>query len=185
MTAPEIEQLEARMTKALDALRRDLHTLRTGRANPGMLDGVQVEMYGSTMPLNQLCTVTAPEPRLLVLTPWDKGALQAIEKALLKSDLGLTPNSDGQVIRLNIPQLTEERRKELIKHLHKRTEEARVEIRHHRREFNDTFKKKRAAHEIGEDEEKRMEEMAQKSTDKFIAEIDKIQGLKEAELMEV
>jgi len=180
-----LEEAEAKMKKAIEALRHELAGLRTGRANPALLDKIQVQYYGSTLPVNQVATISVPEPRLLVIAPWDKGALPAIERAIIKSDLGLNPTNDGNVIRLAIPYLTEERRKELIKVLKKYTEESKVAIRNIRREANEELKALEKDHDISEDECKRAQEQVQKLTDKFIAEVDTIEKAKEAELLEV
>ncbi|MEK0316007.1 ribosome recycling factor [Cohnella sp. 56] len=175
---------EERMEKALGALRRDLSTLRAGRASSAMLDRVQAEYYGALTPVNQLGTINTPDSRTLIIQPWDKSALAAIEKAILKSDVGLTPANDGTIIRLNIPPLTEERRAELVKSTKKFGEEAKVAIRNIRRDANDDIKKKEKG-EISEDESRRHQEDIQKSTDRFIAEVDKILAAKEKEIMEV
>jgi ribosome recycling factor len=173
------------MVKAVESAAHDFTTIRTGRANPLLLDKVVVEVYGSTMPINQLANVSVPEPRQLMIAPWDRNMLSHIEKAILKSDIGLTPNSDGNVIRLNIPQLTEERRKEFIKLLHKKTEEHRVAIRNIRRDANDELKHLEKDGHASEDEIKRTQEQIQKKTDKHIEEIDRLTKVKEAELLEV
>ena len=175
---------EERMDTPLGALRRDLSTLRAGRATPAMLDRVQVEYYGAMTPINQLANINTPDSRTLIIQPWDKTSLGAIEKAILKSDLGLTPSNDGSIIRLGIPPLTEERRAELVKATKKFGEEAKVAIRNIRRDANDDIKKLEKT-DISEDESRRHQEDIQKSTDKFIAEVDKILAVKEKEIMEV
>ena len=175
---------EERMEKALGALKRDLVTLRAGRASAAMLDRVQADYYGSLTPINQMGAINTPDTRTLTITPWDKTALSAIEKAILKSDLGLTPANDGSIIRLNIPPLTEERRAELAKSTKKFGEEAKVAIRNIRRDANDEIKKKEKG-EISEDESRRHQDDVQKLTDKFVAEVDKILVAKEKEIMEV
>jgi len=175
---------EERMEKALGALKRDLVTLRAGRASAAMLDRVQADYYGSLTPINQMGAINTPDTRTLTITPWDKTALSAIEKAIQKSDLGLTPANDGSIIRLNIPPLTEERRAELAKSTKKFGEEAKVAIRNIRRDANDEIKKKEKG-EISEDESRRHQEDVQKLTDKFVAEVDKILAAKEKEIMEV
>jgi len=180
-----IKDAEARMVKAVEAAQHDFATIRTGRANPGILEKVSVEYYGSTMSITQLGAVTVPEPRLLMVSPWDKNAISAIEKAIMNSDLGLTPSSDGNVIRMQIPYLTEERRRDLIKSLHKKTEDHRIAVRNIRRDVNEKLKTSEKNHEIGEDESKRAQEQTQKLTDKYIEQMDKLQSAKEAELMEV
>lgn len=172
------------MEKALAALRRDLSTLRAGRASAAMLDRVQAEYYGALTPVNQLGTINTPDSRTLIIQPWDKSALAAIEKAILKSDVGLTPANDGTIIRLNIPPLTEERRADLAKSTKKFGEEAKVAIRNIRRDANDDIKKKEKG-EISEDESRRHQDDIQKSTDRFVAEVDKILAAKEKEIMEV
>jgi len=180
-----MNETERKMKKAVEAAQQDYTTIRTGRANPVLLEKVTVDIYGSAMPINQLATVSVPEPRQLVIAPWDKSAIPAIERAIQKSDLGLTPSSDGNVVRLNIPHLTEERRKEMIKLLHKKAEEHRVAVRNVRREANEDLKKLEKAHEASEDDVRRATEQVQKMTDKYIEQIDEITRIKEAELMEV
>ncbi|WP_243236932.1 ribosome recycling factor [Heliobacterium chlorum] len=173
------------MKKSIEALRKEYQSIRAGRANPAILDKVMVEYYGVPTPLNQVGNISAPEPRLLMIQPWEKSLLSAIEKAILKSDLGLTPSNDGSVIRLIIPQLTQERRNELVKQVKKRAEEYRVILRNHRREANDDIKALQKDHMISEDEAKRAQDEVQKLTDKFIKEIDQVAERKEAEIMEV
>jgi ribosome recycling factor len=174
-----------RMAKAIEALKRDLATVRTGRANPALVEHVRVDYYGTPTPLKQLASVSAPEARLLTIQPWDKGSLPAIEKAIQKSDLGLNPSSDGNVIRLAIPPLTEERRKELVKVVHKKIEEGRVEIRNIRRDAHEMLRDFKKEKEISEDQEFNAQEDLQKVTDRFIADAEKIGQEKEAELLEV
>lgn len=184
-----IEQLfhetEEKMKKAIEAMRKDLATLRAGRANPSLLDKVQVDYYGTLTPINQLAGISAPEPRLLVIQPWDKTVIPAVEKSILKSDLGLNPSNDGNVIRLAIPQLTQERRQELVKVVKKKAEEFKVVVRNARREANDLVKSLEKAGDVSEDEAKRSQEQIQKFTDSYIEQIDKILDTKEAEIMEV
>jgi ribosome recycling factor len=180
-----LRDTEEKMQKALEATRRDLSTIRTGRANPAILDRVEVEYYGSRLPLTQVATVSAPEPRMLVIAPWDKGALGPIERSLQKSDLGLTPNNDGNVIRLIIPQLTEERRREMTKMVHRKIEDGKVSVRNVRREAIEDLRALKKAGDAAEDEEKRTEEQVQKITDKYIYELDVAKTAKDAELMEV
>lgn len=175
---------EERMEKALGALKRDLSTLRAGRASGAMLERVQADYYGTPTPVNQLGSINTPDSRTLIIQPWDKSALAAIEKAILKSDLGLTPANDGSIIRINIPPLTEERRAELAKSTKKFGEEAKVAIRNIRRDANDDIKKKEKG-EISEDESRRHQEDVQKMTDRYVAEVDKILAAKEKEIMEV
>lgn len=185
MTAETIKDSERRMQKAVEAAQHDFATIRTGRANPLILEGINVDYYGTPTPLNQLAGISAPEPRMLMVTPWDRGVIDAICKAIQASDLGLTPQSDGNVIRLNIPYLTEERRKDLIKQLHKKSEEHKVAIRNIRRDANEQIKNQKNKSEISEDDMKREQEEVQKLTDKYIAEVDKLTQAKEAELREV
>ena len=173
------------MTKAVEAARHDYTTIRTGRANPALLERVTVDYYGTQMPVNQVATISVPEPRQLLIAPWDKSAIPLIERAILKSDIGLTPSTDGAGIRLNIPQLTEERRKEFIKTLHKKAEEHRVAVRNIRRDANEELKRLEKAGEASEDEARRAQEQIQKLTDKYIEQIDTVTKAKEAELMEV
>lgn len=175
---------EDRMEKALSALKKELATLRAGRATPALLDRVQAEYYGTLTPINQMASITTPDPRTLVIQPWDKSSLAAIEKAILKSELGLNPANDGNVIRIVIPPLTEERRAELVKMTKKYGEEAKVAVRNIRRDANEEIKKMEK-NGISEDESRRHQEDIQKFTDKYIAEIDKILAAKEKEIMEV
>lgn len=175
---------EERMEKAIQALKRDLATLRAGRANPSLLDRVQVDYYGSMTPVNQLANINTPDSRTLMIQPWDKSSLAEIERAIMKSDLGLTPANDGTSIRLSIPALTEERRVELVKLTKKFGEEGKVAIRNIRRDANDDIKKLEKS-DISEDESRRHQEDIQKTTDKYIAEVEKVLAAKEKEIMEV
>jgi ribosome recycling factor len=175
---------EDRMDKAIGALKRDLSTLRAGRATPSLLDKVQVEYYGAMTPVNQLANLSVPDSRTLLIQPWDKSSMSAIEKAIMKSDLGLTPSNDGTVIRIVIPALTEERRTDLVKTTKKYGEEAKVAIRNIRRDANDEIKKLEKSG-VSEDESRRHQEDIQKFTDKFIAEVEKVLAAKEKEIMEV
>lgn len=175
---------EERMDKAIQALKRELSTLRAGRATPSLLDRIQVDYYGSPTPINQLANINTPDSRTLMIQPWDKSSLSEIERAIQKSDLGLTPANDGTTIRLSIPALTEERRVELVKMTKKFGEEAKVAIRNIRRDANDDIKKLEKT-DISEDESRRHQEDIQKTTDKFIAEVDKVLAAKEKEIMEV
>lgn len=175
---------EERMEKALGALRRDLSTLRAGRASPAILDRVQAEYYGTPTPVNQLGSITTPDSRTLIIQPWDKSALAAIEKAILKSDVGLTPANDGSIIRLVVPPLTEERRVDLVKSTKKFGEEAKVAIRNIRRDANDDIKKLEKG-DLSEDESRRHQDDVQKLTDRYVAEVDKILAAKEKEIMDV
>ncbi|CAG7602692.1 Ribosome-recycling factor [Paenibacillus solanacearum] len=175
---------EERMDKAIGSLKRELATLRAGRATPALLDRVQVEYYGSMTPVNQLANINTPDSRTLMIQPWDKSSVSAIEKAIMKSDLGLTPSNDGSSIRIVIPALTEERRSELVKMTKKFGEEAKVAIRNIRRDANDEIKKLEK-NGISEDESRRHQEDIQKFTDKYIAEVDKVLQAKEKEITEV
>jgi ribosome recycling factor len=175
---------EERMEKAIAALKKELAGLRAGRATPALLDRVQVEYYGAMTPVNQLASINVTDSRTLMIQPWDKSAIGAIEKAILKSDLGLTPANDGSAIRITLPALTEERRAELVKTTKKYGEEAKVAIRNIRRDANDEIKKLEKDH-ISEDESKRHQDDIQKLTDRYVAEVDKILSAKEKEIMEV
>ena len=185
MSSEVIEQLKEKMGSSIDALKRELVKIRTGRASLSILDGIAVDAYGSMMPLNQVGTLTIPESRLIAIQPWDPQMLPLIEKAILSSDIGLTPANDGKVIRLPIPQLTEERRKDLVKQVKKISEEFRVAVRNVRREANDQLKAMKKDKEISEDDMFRLQDEAQKETDKFIKQIDEIAAGKEKEVMEV
>lgn len=175
---------EERMEKAVGALRRELASLRAGRASVSLLDRVQVEYYGAMTPVNQLANISTPDARTLIIQPWDKSSIGAIEKAILKSDLGLTPSNDGTVIRITIPALTEERRNELVKMTKKYGEEAKVAVRNIRRDANDDIKKLEKG-TISEDESRGHQEEIQKLTDKFTAEVDKVLAAKEKEILDV
>jgi ribosome recycling factor len=173
------------MQKSIHALTDDLLTIRTGRANPGLVEKLHVEYYGSPTPLQQLASISVPEPRQLLIKPFDKSTIKAIEKAIMASDLGLTPNNDGLVIRLNLPILTEERRRDLVKHVHHRLEEARVALRNIRRDSMKDIKDFESEKMISEDDRRHGEDEIQKLTDRFMADIDKIGRAKEQEIMEV
>ncbi len=179
------KKVEEKMQKTISVFKDELKAIRAGRANPALLDRVVVEYYGTPTPLKQIANVSAPEPRSLLIQPWDSNAISDIEKAILKSDLGLNPSNDGKVIRLSIPQLTEERRKDIIKLLKKVTENAKIAIRNERREANDILKKMEKTSEITEDDLKQSEGEVQKLTDKYVEEIDKLREKKEEEIMEV
>jgi ribosome recycling factor len=181
----DINELKRRMQGATQSLKHELGGLRTGRAAASMLEPVQVEAYGSHMPLNQLATVSVPEPRLLSVQVWDKSMVKAVEKAIVDSNLGLSPATEGQVLRLRIPELNEERRKELVKVAHKYAEAAKVAVRHVRRDGLDVLKKLEKGSEISEDDEKRMAADVQKATDSVIAEIDQMLAGKEKEILTV
>lgn len=185
MSSDVIEQVQEKMEASIDALKRELVKIRTGRASLSLLDGISVDAYGSMMPLNQVGTLTIPESRMIAIQPWDPQMLPLIEKAIHSSDLGLTPANDGKVIRLSIPQLTEERRKELVKQVKKIAEDFKVAVRNVRREANDQLKKMKKDKEISEDDMFRFQEEAQKETDNFIKQIDEIAAGKEKEVMEV
>ena len=185
MSSEVIMEMAEKMENSLGAFKSELSKIRTGRASLSLLDGIKVEAYGSPMPLNQVGTLTIPESRQIVIQPWDPQVMSGVEKAILKSDLGLTPVNDGKVIRINIPQLTEERRKELVKIVKKVAEEYRVAVRNHRRDAIDTLKKQKKNKEISEDELFRLQDEAQKETDASIAKIDKVAAEKENEVMEV
>ena len=174
-----------RMGKAVEALRKELATIRTGRAHPGLIEHLRVDYYGAPTPLNQLATINVPEPRLLTIQPWDQQSLGTIEKAILKSDLGLNPSNDGNIIRLPIPQLTEERRKELVKVVHKKVEEGRVAVRNVRRDRHDELRRLQKEKEISEDAQYLAQEELQKLTDGFIQEVERVGEEKEAELLAV
>lgn len=182
---PTIKAANQNMERAIDALKRDFSAVRTGKATPALLDTVRVDAYGSQVPLNQVASVSAPEARLLIVQPWDRGMLGPIEKALQTSDLGLNPSNDGKIIRVPIPALTEERRREYVKLLHKMAEEARVSIRHARKDGNDEIKRQQKDSEISEDQARRDQEEMQKLTDRFIQSVEDLLKHKEAEVMEV
>ena len=182
---PSLQKARQRMDGAIEALRREFAGVRTGKASPALLDTIRVEAYGSMVPLNQVGTVSAPEARMLTVQPWDKGLMKATEKALRESDLGLNPSNDGQIIRIPIPPLTEERRKEYVKLLHKLTEEARVSVRNIRRDANDEVKHRQKDEGLSEDDVRREQADVQKLTDQYIARIEELMKHKEAEIMEV
>ncbi|MGC2775915.1 MAG: ribosome recycling factor [Bradyrhizobium sp.] len=181
----DLNELKRRMQGATQALKHELGGLRTGRASASMVEPVQVEAYGSHMPLNQLATVSVPEPRLLSVQVWDRTMVKAVEKAIVDSNLGLSPATEGQVIRLRIPELNQERRKELVKVAHKYAEAARVAVRHVRRDGLDTVKKLEKNHEISEDDQERIAADVQKATDAVISEIDQLLTAKEKEILTV
>lgn len=180
-----LEDIKRRMQGAIASLKTELSGLRTGRASPHMLDPVQVDAYGSPMPLNQVSTVTVPEPRMMAVNVWDKSLVHAVEKAIVAANLGLTPATEGQVIRLRIPELNEERRKELVKLAHKYAEAARVAVRHVRRDGMDVVKKLEKDHAIGKDEHEKFSADIQKATDQMIGEVDSVLGAKEKEILTV
>jgi ribosome recycling factor len=181
------KKTEEKMNKALDVLRKEFTTLRTGRASLGMLDGIVVDFYGTPTPLNGVSNMAMPDPRMITIQPWEPKMLGEIEKAILKSDVGLTPSNDGKVIRLSIPPLTEERRQQIVKHAKKLAEDARVAVRNIRRDVNDDIKKKskdKDAH-VSEDEVKKLQDEIQKTTDSWIGKIDDLLTHKEKEIMTV
>jgi ribosome recycling factor len=182
---PAIAAAREMMEKTIDATRREFASIRTGKATPALLDMVRVDAYGGKVPLNQVGTVSAPEPRLLMVQPWDKTLLGEIEKAIRTSDLGLNPANDGNLIRIPVPALTEERRRDLVRVLHKYAEEGRIAIRQARQEANKEIRREQQAHQIGEDEAHRLTEDVQKMTDEFIGRIDQLLVAKEQEVMEV
>lgn len=173
------------MKAVVQAARRDLASIRTGRASPALLERILVDYHGTPVPLPQLASVTVPEPRTLLIQPWDPNILKEVEKALLKSDLGVTPTSDGRSLRVVLPQLTEERRRELVRLARKEAEEKRVAVRNIRREVNEEIKRREKAKELSEDDSRRSQEQIQKLTDRYVAEIDKLVESKEREIMEV
>ena len=185
MTSDVIKSAEDRLNKTLDALKKDYGTLRAGRAAPSLLDKVTVDYYGTATPVNQIANVTIPEPRMIMIKPYDKSSLKEIEKAIQKSDLGLTPNNDGTAIRLTIPQPTQERRKELVKIVNKKAEEAKVAMRNIRRDANEAIKKLEKGKQITEDDRKEAQDKIQKLLDKFIKLVDGVRAGKEKEVMEV
>jgi ribosome recycling factor len=180
-----IDETKERMTKTLNVLKSELSSLRAGRANAQVLDRIAVDYYGTMTPINQLGNISTPEPRMLIISLWDAKMIPAVEKAIQKSDLGINPANDGKVIRLVFPELTEERRKELVKTVRKKGEESKVAIRNVRRDLNDQIKKQKKDGEITEDDQKKLEEKGQKLTDEFIKDIDAILTAKEKEILSV
>ncbi len=180
-----LKKTKERMNKSIESFKKDLAGIRTGRASLSLLDSIRVEYYGNQVPLNQVATLNVPEPRTITIQPWEQRMISVIEKAILESDLGLTPSNDGKIIRINIPPLTEERRKQLTKVVRKRAEEARVAVRNIRRDANDELKKLEKQKEISEDELKKRLDEVQKLTDEFIKQIDELLEKKEKEIMEV
>lgn len=185
VTTFDLGDVKRRMQGAVNALKHDLGSLRTGRASPSLLDPLHVDAYGSLMAINQVATVSVPEPRLLSVQVWDRSMVAPVEKAIRESDLGLNPQTEGQVIRLRIPEMNEQRRKEMVKVAHKYAEEARIAVRHVRRDGLDLLKKLEKDHAISQDDEKRQAEQVQKATDQAIAEIDGLLAAKEKEIMQV
>ena len=178
------KEFEVKMQKSIEAYRNELDTVRAGRANPHVLDKIRVDYYGTPTPLQQVGNITVPEARIIQIAPWEKSLLKAIEKAIMTSDLGINPTNDGSVIRLIFPELTEERRKDLVKEVKKKAEDGKVAVRNIRRDGNDAFKKL-AKTEISEDEIKQLEEQLQKITDKYIKDIDALMEVKSKEIMTV
>jgi ribosome recycling factor len=185
MSDAVISAIEAKMGRAVEIMERDFQGLRTGRASTSLVERLVVEYYGTPTPLNQIAGISVPEAHQIVIQPWDRSVLGAIEKAIQKSDIGLTPNVDGSVVRLNIPPLTEERRRDIVKAVHRRMEEAKVEIRNQRRDAGDSLKKEERDGSLGSDAAHRELEHLQKVTDRFIAEVDRLGARKEHEVMEV
>lgn len=179
------QETQEKMNRSVEVLKKDFASLRAGRATPALLDKIQADYYGALTPINQMANINVPEARLLVIQPWDKSTIPVIEKAILKSDLGLNPTNDGNVIRIGIPQLTEERRKELARVIRKKAEEARVSVRNVRRDVNDLIRNLEKDGEISEDESKRHLDEVQKNTDKYVKKIDEVMEAKEKEIMEV
>jgi ribosome recycling factor len=185
MSTEILSEAERKMGRAVEAMERDFQALRTGRASTSLVERLHVDYYGTQTPLNQLASISVPEAHQIVIQPWDRGILSAIEKAIMKSDIGIMPNVDGTVVRLNIPPLTEERRKDIVRSVHKRMEEARVEVRNVRREANDLLKKEERDGSLGTDESHRQLDQLQKITDRVIGDVDRLGEVKEQEVMEV
>lgn len=185
MTADIFDDAERRMKKAVEVLRQDLSAIRTGRASSALVERIQVDYYGAPTPINQVAQISVPEARLIVIQPYERRLLTDIEKAIQKSDLGINPNNDGQVIRLNIPPLNEERRRDMVKMLHKKLDEHKVAIRNIRRDAQDKLQDREKKKDISEDELKRSKDRLQKLTDKFVDEMDKVGKTKEQEVLEV
>lgn len=185
MTHEALNAIEPKMQRAVEAMERDFAGIRTGRASTALVERIVVDYYGAQTPLNQLAGISTPDAHLIVIQPWDRSVLSAIEKAITRSDIGLVPNVDGTVVRLNVPPLTEERRREMVKQVRRRTEDARVEVRNHRREAADQLKKALRDGDVSEDEERRELENLQRLTDRFIDAVDSRAERKEAEILEV
>jgi len=181
----DLDDIKRRMRGAVNSLKSDLGGLRTGRASASLLDPIQIDAYGAMMPINQVATVSVPEPRLISVQVWDRGMVGAVEKAIRESDLGLNPQTEGQVIRLRIPEMNEQRRKEMVKVAHKYAEEARIAIRHVRRDGLDLLKKLEKDGAMGQDDEKRQADLVQKATDEHVSEVDSVVSAKEKEIMQV
>jgi ribosome recycling factor len=185
MSTEVLSAAEHKMARAVEAMERDFQGIRTGRASTSLVERIHVDYYGTQTPLNQLAGISVPEAHQIVIQPWDRGVLGAIEKAIIKSDIGLNPQVDGTVVRLNIPPLTEERRKDIVRVVHKRMEEARVEIRNLRREAADALKREERDGEVGADEAHRQHDQVQRLTDRFIGDVDRLGGAKEEEVLAV
>jgi ribosome recycling factor len=185
MSTPVLDVLRKEMEQTLEALRKELAKVRSGRASTALIEGVLVDYYGTRTPLNQLAALSAPEPRLLVVQPYDRSVIGSIEKAIYQSDLGLTPMNDGKLIRIPIPELTEERRRELVRHIRKVAEEYRVSMRNHRRDANERIKKMQKDKQLAEDDARTLQDKVQKCTDEYLDKLDKVLKVKEAELMAV
>ncbi len=185
MSSQTLAATEPKMQRAVEVMERDFSGIRTGRASPAIVERVAVDYYGTPTPLNQLAGISVPEPHMIVIQPWDRGVLGAIEKAIQRSDVGLVPNIDGTVVRLVIPPLSEERRRDLVRVVHKRMEEARVEVRQLRREAAEEIRAEEREGDIGADEGHREMEKLQQLTDRWIAEVDRVGGVKEQEILEV
>lgn len=182
---PTISEMREQMDGAVEAMRREFASVRTGKASPALLDTVRVDAYGAKTPLNQVASVNTPEPRLIVVQPWDKSLIGAIEKAIQAADLGLNPSNDGNVVRIPVPALNEERRRDMVRLLHKLAEEGRISVRHARQEANKEVKRLEADHELSEDEARRQLAEVQQVTDEYIGKIDELMKAKETEIMEV
>jgi ribosome recycling factor len=185
MTHEALVAIEPKMQRAVEAMERDFGAIRTGRASSALVERIQVDYYGTPTPINQLAGISVPDAHLIVIQPWDRSVLSAIEKAITRSDIGLVPNVDGTVVRLNVPPLTEERRHDMVRQVRRRTEEARVEVRNHRREAADQLKRELREGNLSEDEERRELEALQKLTDRYIEAIEARAERKEAEVLEV
>jgi ribosome recycling factor len=185
MSSQTLANSEPKMRRAVEVMERDFSAIRTGRASPAIVERIAVDYYGTATPLNQLAGISVPEPHMIVIQPWDRGVLGAIEKAIQRSDVGLVPNVDGTVVRLVIPALSEERRRDLVRVVHKRMEEARVEVRQLRREAAEEIREEEREGDVGADEAHREMEKLQQLTDRWIAEVDRVGGIKEQEILEV
>jgi ribosome recycling factor len=185
MTHEALISIEPKMQRALEAMERDFAAIRTGRASTALVERIAVDYYGTPTPLNQIAGISAPDSHLIVIQPWDRSVLSSIEKAITRSDIGLVPNVDGTVVRLNVPPLTEERRREMVKQVRRRAEEARVEVRNHRREAADELKAALRGGDLSEDEERRELDALQRLTDRFVEAVDGRAERKESEVMEV